>query len=117
MGLDVLFGVKTSRDIYHSEDIEYGLMVALEQATNAIETAAGHRVKGRKPDVQIMEEIFREVGPLHVTDLVPIGQSRGMAFNGKKKASLQARDKLVGSKRFHLFGNNVWGLPDQELPR
>ncbi len=33
MGLDVLLGLKDHREIYHSGDIEYGLMVALEQAT------------------------------------------------------------------------------------
>ena len=32
MGLDVLFGLKHHREIYHSGDIQFGLMVALEQA-------------------------------------------------------------------------------------
>ena len=27
-----------------------------------------------------------------------------------------ARDKLSASKRFALLGNNVWGLPNQEVP-
>ncbi|MBI4282089.1 MAG: hypothetical protein HY672_01195 [Chloroflexi bacterium] len=74
------------------------------------------RKDGKKPDVQIIEEIFREHGPLHVSDLVPIGQTRGVSFKGKKKPTLMARDKMVSSKRFRLFGNNVWGLPHQELP-
>ena len=34
MGLDILDGKKTFRDVYHSGDFEFGLMVALEQATN-----------------------------------------------------------------------------------
>lgn len=69
-----------------------------------------------KPDTQIMEEILREYGPLHVADVVRIGQERGIAFNGngKKKITVLARDKMVGSKRFRLLGNNVWGLPGQE---
>ena len=71
---------------------------------------------GKKPDVQIIEDIFREYGPLHVTNLVPVGQSKGISFRGSKKATLMARDKMYSSKRFQLFGNNVWGLPGQELP-
>lgn len=75
----------------------------------------GGREDGKKPDVQIIEEVFREFGPLHVSDLVPIVRSRGVPLKGKKKPTLQIRDKLFGSKRFHLFGNNVWGLPNQQL--
>ena len=33
MGLDILLGRKDYREMYHSGDIEYGLMIALEQAT------------------------------------------------------------------------------------
>ena len=66
--------------------------------------------------LQIIEDIFREYGPLHVTDLVLFGQSKGISFRGSKKATLMARDKMYSSKRFKLFGNNVWGLPGQELP-
>ena len=40
MGLDVLLGLKRHREIYHSGDIEFGLMVALEQA--AKEAQDGH---------------------------------------------------------------------------
>lgn len=80
-------------------------------------SAKGRKRKdGKKPDVQVIEEIFREYGPLHVTDLVPVGQSRGVSFKGSKKPPLMARDKMYSSKRFRLFGNNVWGLPNQELP-
>mgnify|MGYP001573479630 CR=1 FL=1 len=74
------------------------------------------RKSGRKLDVEIIEEIFNESGPLHVTDLVPLAQSRGVAFHGTKKPTVMARDKMIASKRFHLFGKNVWGLPNQELP-
>jgi len=79
-------------------------------------TRPKRRKTGKKQDVQIIEEIFLEYGPLHVTDLVPVGQSRGVSFKGSKKPTLMARDKMVGSKRFRLFGKNVWGLPNQELP-
>jgi len=73
------------------------------------------RKDGKKPDVQVIEEILRELGPLHVTDLVPALRLRGVSLNAKKKPTIHVRDKMVGSKRFHLFGNNVWGLPGQEL--
>ena len=75
------------------------------------------RSKGRKSDVQIIEDIFRGHGPMHVTELVPLGQALGVTFAGKKKPSVMARDKMVGCKKFRLFGNNVWGLPNQELPQ
>ena len=91
-----------------------GLPDAIETAVHAIDR---NPEDGKKPDVQIIEEIFREWGPLHVTDLVPIGQSRGVSFQGSKKPVLMARDKMCNCKRFHLFGNNVWGLPNQELPQ
>lgn len=68
----------------------------------------------RKPDVQVMEEIFREHGPLHIADLVKLAQSRGVSFGNSKSPQLLARDKLNNSKRFVLFGNNVWGLPGQD---
>ena len=66
----------------------------------------------RRSHVQIMEDILSEYGPLHVTTLVAIAMKRGVPFNGKKTQAEQARDKLNNSKRFHLFGGNVWGLPE-----
>lgn len=71
---------------------------------------------GRKPDVQVLEEIFIAYGPLHLHDVVRQGQERGVAFKGKKPPMQVARDKLTASKRFALLGNNVWGLPNQEVP-
>lgn len=68
----------------------------------------------RKPDVQIIEEILESNGPMHIYDIVQLGRERGVNFNGKKKPTQIARDKLNGSKRFMLFGNNIWGLPNQE---
>lgn len=73
-------------------------------------------LRGNKPEVQVIEEIFRLHGPLHVTDLVRVGQPKGILFKGSKRPTLMARDKMYSSKRFHNFGNNVWGLPDQEVP-
>lgn len=69
---------------------------------------------GKKPDVQVLEEIFITYGPMHLHDVVRHGQERGVTFKGRKKPMLVARDKLTASKRFVLFGNNVWGLPHQE---
>ena len=67
----------------------------------------------RKPHVQVIEEILREHGPLHVTDIVRYGRANGIPFRGTKKPEQLARDKLYNSKRFKLLGNNVWGLkPD-----
>ena len=83
------------------------------------QSSAGRRSKGnrgKKPDVQIIEDILREYGPLHVTNIVQLAQPRGVSLIGKKKPSLMLRDKMVACKRFKLFGNNVWGLPGQELP-
>ena len=71
---------------------------------------------GRKPDVQVLEENFLAYGPMHLHDVVRRGQERGIAFKGRKPPYQIAREKLSSSKRFHLFGNNVWGLPHQELP-
>lgn len=90
--------------------------LGLPPAIEANTTARRRRRNGKKPDVQVIEEIFREYGPLHVSDLVPIANTRGVSFAGSKKPVLMARDKMFGSKRFRLFGNNVWGLPKQELP-
>ena len=73
------------------------------------------KTRKRKPDVQILEEIFAVYGPLHVADVVKLGQEQGITFSGSKKPTAMARDKLNASKRFHLFGNNVWGLPSQEV--
>ena len=69
---------------------------------------------GKKPDVQVLEEIFITYGPMHLHDVVRRGQERGLTFKGRKKPMLVARDKMTASKRFVLFGNNVWGLPNQE---
>lgn len=71
---------------------------------------------GKKPDVQVMEEIFLTYGPLHLHDVVRRGQERGIAFKGRKPPMQVARDKMSASKRFALLGNNVWGLPNQEVP-
>lgn len=71
---------------------------------------------GKKPDVQVLEEIFITYGPMHLHDVVRRGQERGVTFKGKKTPMQVARDKLSASKRFTLLGNNVWGLPNQELP-
>lgn len=93
--------------------------MALHQIIEVVsspKTKGRKRKDGKKPDVQVMEEVFRAHGPLHVTDLIPIAQPLGVSFAGKKKPTVMARDKLTGSKRFHLFGKNVWGLPGQELP-
>ena len=78
----------------------------------------GRRSKKRykRPDVQVIEEILHQYGPLHVSKIVQLGQSRGVSFAGNKKPAIMARDKMANCKRFHLFGNNVWGLPNQELP-
>lgn len=71
---------------------------------------------GKKPDVQVLEEIFITYGPMHLHDVVRRGQERGVAFKGRKLPMQVARDKLSASKRFALLGNNVWGLPNQEVP-
>ena len=71
---------------------------------------------GKKPDVQVLEEIFIAYGPLRRHDVVRRGQERGVAFKGKKRPMPVARDNLTASKRFALLGNNVWGLPNQEVP-
>ena len=67
----------------------------------------------RKPDVQVLEEIFLQNGPLHLSDVVKLARSRGISLEGSKSPQLLLRDKLSNSKRFFLFGNNVWGLPGQ----
>lgn len=71
---------------------------------------------GKKPDVQVLEEIFISYGPMRRHDVVRRGQERGIAFKGRKPPMQVARDKLSASKRFALLGNNVWGLPNQEVP-
>lgn len=71
---------------------------------------------GKKPDVQVLEGIFIAYGPMHLHDVVRRGQERGVAFKGRKTPMQVARDKMSASKRFALLGNNVWGLPDQEVP-
>ena len=72
----------------------------------------GVRKRG-KPDVQIIEEILLEHGPLHVSDIVRLGRDRGIPFIGKRTPEKVARGKLNASQRFELIGNNVWGLPHQ----
>ena len=67
----------------------------------------------RKPDVQVLEEILRDRGPLHIGDIVKEAQAKGISLKGSKSPQLLLRDKLSNSKRFFLFGNNVWGLPGQ----
>lgn len=68
----------------------------------------------RKPDVQVLEEILLQNGPLHLSDAVKLARSRGISLEGSKSPQLLLRDKLNNSKRFVLFGNNVWGLPGQD---
>ena len=73
----------------------------------------GELPKGRRPQVAIFEDILREFGPMHVRDIVALAGMRGIPFrsNGKPFTE-QVREKLAASKRFHLFGGNVWGLPE-----
>lgn len=68
---------------------------------------------GKKPDVQTMEEILRDRGPLHLRDIVVLGREQGITFKGTRPPQQVARDKLSSSKRFYCFGGNVWGLPKQ----
>ena len=75
------------------------------------------KAKARKrSDVQVIEDILRAHGPLHVTEIVRLGQEQGVMFKGSKAPRLMARDKMYGSKRYVNFGGNVWGLPGQTLP-
>ena len=65
--------------------------------------------------VQVMEDMLREFGPMHVKDIVRIASLRGVPFKGKKPPCELARDKLNNSKRFYLLGGNWWGLPQHAL--
>ena len=85
-----------------------GLPDAIETAVHAIDR---NPEDGKKPDVQIIEEIFREWGPLHVTDLVPIGQSRGVSFQGSKKPVLMARGQNVQLQTFPFIRQQRLGAP------
>jgi len=67
----------------------------------------------RKPDTQVIEELLKKSGPLHVSDIVAYGGQRGVSFEGTKPPNQMASDKLHSSKRFVLLGNNVWALPGQ----
>ncbi len=67
-----------------------------------------------KSDVQIIEDILRRHGPLHAWDIVQLATPEGANFQGRKTPTVMARDKMLRSKRFVLFGRNVWGLPGQE---
>ena len=71
-----------------------------------------HQKGPTKPDVQILEEMLREHGPMHVTDLVRLCPSYGVQLKDSKNPIIPMRNKLSKSKRFHLFGGNVWGLPE-----
>ena len=93
-------------------------IAANEQRTLALQQQIGPSngnkpANGNKPDVQIIEELFKELGPMHVADVVKHAQAKGVAFAGAKPPQQMARDKLANSKRFVLFSNNVWGLLGQ----
>ena len=79
----------------------------------AMSMAYPHCSFPKKPDTQLIEEILEQFGPLHVSDIVVYGGQRGVSFAGGKPPSQIASDKLHGSKRFVLLGNNVWALPSQ----
>ena len=73
------------------------------------------RRKGIKTKSQEFEKLFKEHGPMHVTEIVPIAEARGIELGGKKDKKLQVRDNLYGSKKFYNFGGNIWGLVGQEV--
>ncbi len=75
---------------------------------------AAHPAK-KQTDIQILLDVLKDHGPLHVTDIVRLARSRGVSFYGKKPPTLMARDKVYRSKKFHNFGGNVWGLLSQSL--
>ena len=86
------------------------LAVFIQTETEAVTASSDVR----KPDVQVLEEILRDRGPLHISDIVKEAQAKGISLAGSKSPPLLLRDKLNNSKRFNLFGNNVWGLPGQD---
>ena len=70
------------------------------------------------PSTVTLEEILRQKGPIHITAIIPIAEGEGMNLTGRNGTTAPyktIRDKLNGSKRFHNFGSNVWGLPSQTL--
>ena len=68
------------------------------------------------PHVKIIEDILRERGPLHVGEIAELARMRGVPLDGKKSPPEQVREKLNNSRRFHLFGSNIWGLPEHTDP-
>ena len=68
----------------------------------------------RAPDVQVIEDVLRDHGPMHIRQLVPLVEAAGVSLSGRRKEPKELlRVKMLGSKRFHLLGNNVWGLREQ----
>ena len=92
----------------------------IKSASNMSANSKGRRRgrrKGIKTKSQEFEKLFKEHGPMHVTEIVPIAEARGIELGGKKDKKLQVRDNLYGSKKFYNFGGNVWGLVGQEVQR
>ena len=90
----------------------------IKSASNTSANSKGRRRgrrKGIKTKSQEFEKLFKEHGPMHVTEIVPIAEARGIELVGKKDKKLQVRDNLYGSKKFYNFGGNVWGLVGQEV--
>ncbi len=115
--LEALMIVSLQKEGVESQFAENIKAVQLKFADMALATGNKQRRRKRdKPDVQIIEEILREYGPLHVANIVELGQERGVPFIGREKPTRMAVAKMFYCKRFKQFGNNVWGLPNQELP-
>ena len=116
-----------ARAVQHLTDfcaaIEGSSLLPSALDTGTQRTTGRRRRRLKKPDTHILEEILREHGPMHVTDLMALATERGVSFAGRPKKGkgpsnpiIVAVRKLRSSKRFHNFGGNWWGLPGQTLP-
>ena len=72
---------------------------------------------GRKPNVQVFEEIVLDNGrPMHASDIAREAERRGVEFQGTNPKSRQVRNSLVGSKRFLNAGGNRWWVTSHRPP-
>ena len=75
--------------------------------------AAPESAPANKPNVQIYEEVLRDLGALHATDIYREAKSRGLILKGVGDPKNTVRSSMSTSKRFVNLGGNVWDLTNK----
>ena len=86
---------------------------------NPRQRRAPGRKRNKKPDTEVMADLLRETGPVHVREIVRKAEALGLSFKGRggnKTEQAVCASKLQSSSLFYNFGGNVWGLPSQQIP-